>query len=125
MVLARIAALLALATGACAFVPGTVRGRSAQATAPAAAGSAGRPTSSTEPAPFGACILGGLGLGYAAAVASKARTARRAEPKPQIAAARTPVAYPIFTFRWLAVHMLAVPTVFFLGAISSMQFIQR
>ena len=39
--------------------------------------------------------------------------------------ARTPVAYPIFTFRWLAIHALVVPTVFFLGAISSMQFIQR
>eukprot|EP00439_Symbiodinium_sp_Y106_P037288 s5248_g4.t1 len=37
----------------------------------------------------------------------------------------TPVAYPIFTFRWLAIHALVVPTVFFLGAISSMQFIQR
>ena len=36
-----------------------------------------------------------------------------------------PVAYPIFTFRWLAVHGLAVPTVFFIGAITSMQFIQR
>jgi len=36
-----------------------------------------------------------------------------------------PVAYPIFTFRWLAIHGLAVPTVFFLGAITSMQFIQR
>ena len=35
------------------------------------------------------------------------------------------VAYPIFTFRWLAIHGLAVPTVFFLGAIVSMQFIQR
>ena len=35
------------------------------------------------------------------------------------------VAYPIFTFRWLAIHGLAVPTVFFLGAITSMQFIQR
>jgi len=35
------------------------------------------------------------------------------------------VAYPIFTFRWLAIHALAVPTVFFLGAITSMQFIQR
>ncbi|CAE7720176.1 psbF, partial [Symbiodinium microadriaticum] len=41
------------------------------------------------------------------------------------AVARTPVAYPIFTFRWLAIHALVVPTVFFLGAISSMQFIQR
>lgn len=36
-----------------------------------------------------------------------------------------PVSYPIFTFRWLAIHGLAVPTVFFLGAITSMQFIQR
>lgn len=36
-----------------------------------------------------------------------------------------PVSYPIFTVRWLAVHTLAVPTVFFLGAIASMQFIQR
>ena len=35
------------------------------------------------------------------------------------------VVYPIFTFRWLAVHALAVPTVFFLGSITSMQFIQR
>jgi photosystem II cytochrome b559 subunit beta len=35
------------------------------------------------------------------------------------------VAYPIFTFRWLAIHALAVPTVFFLGSITSMQFIQR
>nr|YP_009106992.1 photosystem II cytochrome b559 beta subunit [Sapindus mukorossi]AIT96738.1 photosystem II cytochrome b559 beta subunit [Sapindus mukorossi] len=32
--------------------------------------------------------------------------------------------YPIFTVRWLAVHGLAVPTVFFLGSISAMQFIQ-
>ena len=36
-----------------------------------------------------------------------------------------PVAYPIFTFRWLAIHALGVPAVFFLGAISAMQFIQR
>ena len=65
-----------------------------------------------------------MGMGYAAAAVS--RVARKAENKPQVAAAaRTPVAYPIFTFRWLAVHALAVPTVFFLGAISSMQFIQR
>lgn len=33
--------------------------------------------------------------------------------------------YPIFTVRWLAVHALGVPTIFFLGAISAMQFIQR
>lgn len=34
-------------------------------------------------------------------------------------------AYPIFTFRWLAVHALAVPTIFFLGSITAIQFIQR
>lgn len=36
-----------------------------------------------------------------------------------------PTVYPIFTVRWLAVHTLAVPSVFFLGAIAAMQFIQR
>ena len=35
----------------------------------------------------------------------------------------TNTAYPVLTFRWLAVHALAVPTVFFLGAILAMQFI--
>ena len=33
--------------------------------------------------------------------------------------------YPIFTVRWLAVHALAIPTVFFFGAIAAMQFIRR
>jgi photosystem II cytochrome b559 subunit beta len=32
--------------------------------------------------------------------------------------------YSIFTVRWLAIHGLAIPTVFFLGSISEMQFIQ-
>ncbi|MFM2428817.1 MAG: cytochrome b559 subunit beta [Cyanobacteriota bacterium] len=36
-----------------------------------------------------------------------------------------PIVYPIFTVRWLAVHTLGVPSVFFLGAIAAMQFIQR
>ena len=35
------------------------------------------------------------------------------------------ISYPIFTIRWLAVHTLMIPTVFFLGAIAAMQFIQR
>lgn len=35
------------------------------------------------------------------------------------------ISYPIFTVRWLAIHGIAVPTVFFLGAITAMQFIQR
>ncbi len=33
--------------------------------------------------------------------------------------------YPIYTVRWLAVHTLGVPLVWFLGAIASMQFINR
>jgi photosystem II cytochrome b559 subunit beta len=33
--------------------------------------------------------------------------------------------YPIFTVRWLAVHALGIPTIFFLGAITARQFIQR
>ena len=33
--------------------------------------------------------------------------------------------YPIFTVRWLAVHALAIPTVFFIGAIAAMQFVRR
>lgn len=37
----------------------------------------------------------------------------------------SPRAYPIFTVRWLAVHALAIPTVFFIGAIAAMQFIRR
>jgi photosystem II cytochrome b559 subunit beta len=36
-----------------------------------------------------------------------------------------PISYPIFTVRWLAIHSLGVPTVFFIGAIAAMQFIQR
>ncbi len=35
------------------------------------------------------------------------------------------VTYPIFTVRWLSIHALAVPTIFFLGSITAMQFIQR
>ena len=36
-----------------------------------------------------------------------------------------PISYPIFTVRWVAVHTLGVPSVFFIGAIAAMQFIQR
>lgn len=36
-----------------------------------------------------------------------------------------PVFYPVFTVRWLAIHTLGVPTIFFLGSIAAMQFIQR
>jgi len=33
--------------------------------------------------------------------------------------------YPIYTVRWIAIHALGIPTVWFLGAIASMQFITR
>ena len=36
-----------------------------------------------------------------------------------------PISYPIFTVRWLSVHALAIPTVFFVGAIAAMQFTAR
>merc|ERR1712129_469581 len=74
------------------------------------------------------CLLAGLGLGYAVGTSqaySRQKSVALAAEKPRAQPARTPVAYPIFTFRWLAIHAIAVPTVFFLGAISAMQFIQR
>ena len=43
----------------------------------------------------------------------------------QAPASTTPRNYPIFTVRWLALHTLGVPTVFFLGALAAMQFIRR
>ena len=39
--------------------------------------------------------------------------------------ATTPRNSPIFTVRWLALHTLGIPTVFFLGALAAMQFIRR
>lgn len=36
-----------------------------------------------------------------------------------------PIEYPIYTIRWLSIHALGVPTVWFLGAIGAMQFIRR
>nr|NP_043179.1 photosystem II protein VI [Cyanophora paradoxa]P19153.1 RecName: Full=Cytochrome b559 subunit beta; AltName: Full=PSII reaction center subunit VI [Cyanophora paradoxa]AAA31696.1 cytochrome b-559 apoprotein (psbF) [Cyanophora paradoxa]AAA81210.1 beta subunit of cytochrome b559 of photosystem II complex [Cyanophora paradoxa]prf//1515393B cytochrome b559 [Cyanophora paradoxa] len=36
-----------------------------------------------------------------------------------------PVSYPIFTVRWLAIHAIGIPAVFFIGSITAMQFIQR
>ena len=35
------------------------------------------------------------------------------------------IEYPIYTVRWLAIHSLGVPTVWFLGAIGAMQFTTR
>ena len=43
----------------------------------------------------------------------------------QVPANTTPRNYPIFTVRWLAVHALGIPTVFFLGALAAMQFVRR
>mmetsp|Transcript_81861 Transcript_81861/g.206672 ORF Transcript_81861/g.206672 Transcript_81861/m.206672 type:complete len:142 (+) Transcript_81861:62-487(+) len=141
MQLARVMALLALASGAVAFVPAGIHQQSGQGwqhsssvvqvMQPSGVASADRASQAEAETSWTTCMLTGLGLGYAAAAAvacsrqGSGRTARAAEGKPAVAAARTPVAYPIFTFRWLAIHALTIPTVFFLGAISSMQFIQR
>ena len=43
----------------------------------------------------------------------------------QVPVSSAPRVYPIFTVRWLALHTLGVPTVFFLGALAAMQFIRR
>eukprot|EP00913_Durusdinium_trenchii_P035805 g33504.t1 len=115
-----------------AFVPPAAQPQTYahEASAPALAKPVEESTGST-----GFSLALGASVGYAAAavgaVARQGRVARKAE---KAAVARsvclglfvlawgclTPVAYPIFTFRWLAVHALVIPTVFFLGAISSM-----
>mmetsp|Transcript_62073 Transcript_62073/g.98239 ORF Transcript_62073/g.98239 Transcript_62073/m.98239 type:complete len:122 (+) Transcript_62073:62-427(+) len=119
----RVLFFLASAATALAFVP-PVNTRPHEAAPVMGASAAEEPTQST-----GFCLALGASVGYAAAamgaVSRQGRVALKAEQSPPAAVARTPVAYPIFTFRWLAVHALVVPTVFFLGAISSMQFIQR
>ncbi|CAE8603012.1 unnamed protein product [Polarella glacialis] len=122
----RVLSLLAFVSGAAAFVAPSVQQRGAAAPAVAAGWASAQPALEAETDSTWGCVLAGLGLGYGAAAASAfarvGKVARQAEKMPTV---RTPVAYPIFTFRWLAIHALAVPVVFFLGAISSMQFIQR
>merc|ERR1712014_508009 len=119
--------ILACLAAAAFLAPGRqVPGPAAQIRFAPAAPQASDEASKVEAASsWSSCLLTGLGLGYAAAagVAFNKRVACAAEKVSAVA--RTPVAYPIFTFRWLAIHALVVPTVFFLGAISSMQFIQR
>ncbi|CAJ1370234.1 unnamed protein product [Effrenium voratum] len=118
----RVLSFLALCSTAFAFVAPVPN---AQHQAPAAA-VAPQIKAESEATSSWTSLLAGASVGYAAAavgaVARQGRVTRKAE---KASVARTPVAYPIFTFRWLAVHALVVPTVFFLGAISSMQFIQR
>ncbi|CAJ1370235.1 unnamed protein product [Effrenium voratum] len=118
---ARVLTLLALCIPALAFVP-PAQQPVHQAVAPAGASAAPE----VEAASSFSTLAFGASVGYAcAAVGAAARQGRVARRAEKASVARTPVAYPIFTFRWLAVHALVVPTVFFLGAISSMQFIQR
>mmetsp|Transcript_18240 Transcript_18240/g.33055 ORF Transcript_18240/g.33055 Transcript_18240/m.33055 type:complete len:126 (+) Transcript_18240:80-457(+) len=122
----RLLALCMLFGSTLAFVPQSVSVRPTQQ--PAAATSLSNKVEATpadESSAWSSCMLAGAGLGYAAAIMSAIRKVDVARKAEKVAAAKTPVAYPIFTFRWLAVHTLVIPTVFFLGAISSMQFIQR
>lgn len=119
----RVLIFLASAVTALAFVP-PVSTRPHEAAPVMTATTAEESSQSTT----GFSLALGASVGYAAAAigaVARSRVVRKAEQSAPAAVARTPVAYPIFTFRWLAVHALVVPTVFFLGAISSMQFIQR
>mmetsp|Transcript_60324 Transcript_60324/g.132116 ORF Transcript_60324/g.132116 Transcript_60324/m.132116 type:complete len:123 (+) Transcript_60324:83-451(+) len=119
----RVVSFLALCSSVVAFVPPVHTSTKYQA-AVSVPGAAEMPEEASSWSP----LFAGASVGYAVAAVStvlrQGRVARKAEQQTP-AVARTPVAYPIFTFRWLAVHALVVPTVFFLGAISSMQFIQR
>eukprot|EP00403_Amphidinium_massartii_P023257 CAMPEP_0178400744 /NCGR_PEP_ID=MMETSP0689_2-20121128/15946_1 /TAXON_ID=160604 /ORGANISM="Amphidinium massartii, Strain CS-259" /LENGTH=127 /DNA_ID=CAMNT_0020021547 /DNA_START=76 /DNA_END=459 /DNA_ORIENTATION=+ len=115
----------ALFGGAAAFVAPAARNSAAPAPASGLTTSPVAEAQTEASSSWTSSVLAGMGIGYAAAMTaamSRGSTTLRAE---KVAAAKTPVAYPIFTFRWLAVHTLVIPTVFFLGAISSMQFIQR
>ncbi len=129
--MARVLAVFALFCGAVAFVPTMPQGAPYPAAGtPRVAIATMEATSEVEvETTWSSLLLAGAGIGYAAAAVGahsrQSRTAMAAEAGNKLPTVRTPVAYPIFTFRWLAVHMLAVPSVFFLGAISSMQFIQR
>eukprot|EP00929_Paragymnodinium_shiwhaense_P070944 TRINITY_DN3602_c0_g3_i1.p1 TRINITY_DN3602_c0_g3~~TRINITY_DN3602_c0_g3_i1.p1 ORF type:complete len:131 (-),score=44.94 TRINITY_DN3602_c0_g3_i1:183-575(-) len=130
MTVCRVIAFFALVAGASAFVPaGSMQGQQHRLPQNTGARLQAPPQEAAEAqaeTPWTTSLLAGLGLGYAAAAASVySKTARQAAKGQQPAAPRTPVAYPIFTFRWLAVHALTIPTVFFLGSISAMQFIQR
>eukprot|EP00929_Paragymnodinium_shiwhaense_P042421 TRINITY_DN2195_c0_g2_i1.p2 TRINITY_DN2195_c0_g2~~TRINITY_DN2195_c0_g2_i1.p2 ORF type:complete len:131 (+),score=38.45 TRINITY_DN2195_c0_g2_i1:76-468(+) len=130
MAACRMLVAFALLAGAAAFVPASSLQGQQRLPHAGAAKLQSPHAAAAEPVAEGtnwtASVLAGLGLGYAAAAASAySKTARAAAKGQQPAAPRTPVAYPIFTFRWLAVHALTIPTVFFLGSISAMQFIQR
>mmetsp|Transcript_8583 Transcript_8583/g.20204 ORF Transcript_8583/g.20204 Transcript_8583/m.20204 type:complete len:127 (-) Transcript_8583:95-475(-) len=123
----RLFALCSLFGASVAFVPSSVSVRPQQplAAVDSVSTRAEATVESEASASWTSCMLAGAGLGYAAAIAGALRRTDVSCKAEKVAAAKTPVAYPIFTFRWLAVHTLVIPTVFFLGAISSMQFIQR
>eukprot|EP00435_Cladocopium_sp_Y103_P013311 s956_g3.t1 len=107
----RITLLMLLGTASAFVAPPA---RPAGITAPVAVSEATQNVE--EAASWSSPLLAGLSMGYAAAAGMafrRGKTSCKAEQTPAVA--RTPVAYPIFTFRWLAVHALVVPTVFFLA----------
>mmetsp|Transcript_68489 Transcript_68489/g.127800 ORF Transcript_68489/g.127800 Transcript_68489/m.127800 type:complete len:126 (-) Transcript_68489:100-477(-) len=125
MAVARIALVCALFSGAAAFVASPTS-RSELTRSMASGVAQGSTVEQAEASStWTGSVLAGMSLGYAAAMSAAFRRSSVTRKAEKVAAAKTPVAYPIFTFRWLAVHTLVIPTVFFLGAISSMQFIQR
>ncbi|CAE7633288.1 psbF, partial [Symbiodinium microadriaticum] len=101
----RVLSFLMTVSAAFAFVPPAQSNARVQAPRSVAAQA---PESTIEATPF-ASLMVGAGVGYAAAAVGaagrKGLTSRAAEGDAP-AVARTPVAYPIFTFRWLAIHAL-------------------
>ena len=95
----RVLLFLASALTACAFVQPAPQLRSVHATG-AESQRREAPRVETETSSGFALALG-ASLGYAAAMGARGSMMRRAENQPPAAVARTPVAYPIFTFRWL------------------------
>eukprot|EP00403_Amphidinium_massartii_P023933 CAMPEP_0178400810 /NCGR_PEP_ID=MMETSP0689_2-20121128/15980_1 /TAXON_ID=160604 /ORGANISM="Amphidinium massartii, Strain CS-259" /LENGTH=103 /DNA_ID=CAMNT_0020021615 /DNA_START=99 /DNA_END=407 /DNA_ORIENTATION=- len=95
--------LCALLGTAVAFVPAGVSSRAsapqhASSSIPQLAAPESAETSSS--AAWTSCLLAGMGIGYAAAVSAAARSGSVTCKAEKVAAAKTPVAYPIFTFRW-------------------------
>ena len=100
----RVLLFLASALTACAFVQPAPQPRSAVHSASAEfARVETQKTVTTETSGFALAL--GASVGYAAAMMGAARGSmmRRAENQPPAAVARTPVAYPIFTFRQITV----------------------
>eukprot|EP00971_Amphidinium_carterae_P210584 4178784-Amphidinium_carterae.1 len=96
----RALACFAVLGSAAAFVPSSVSSRTSfPERAPAHEQlTTLEPTASESSSTWTSCMLAGMGIGYAAAVSAAASSRNVARKAEKVAAAKTPVAYPIFTF---------------------------